>query len=127
MENKAHLNEAHSKMHEWQKELTFYADELKIFENRLGELVIKNNKKDLLAELEHFQNQFIRHQEVIDTLKHDCKLFEHAIVKEVEHNLIATNRRTIDIPVNLADQYHTFLRIYKELKTDFEKFLAKTL
>ncbi|MCE2741197.1 MAG: hypothetical protein LW669_06885 [Sphingobacteriales bacterium] len=127
METKAHLNEAHAKMYEWVKELNFYTEELTIFQNRLGEIVSKNNNKDLLAELEHFQNQFIRHREVMDTLHHAYTQFENIIVDDVKKNSIATNRRSIEIPANLIDQHDTFIRIYKELKTDFEKFLTKTL
>jgi hypothetical protein len=29
-------------------------------------------------------------------------------------------------PIELQAQYETFLKIYKELKADFEKFLVKT-
>jgi hypothetical protein len=32
----------------------------------------------------------------------------------------------MEMPADLLDQHDTFLKIYKELKLDFEKFLAKT-
>jgi thioester reductase-like protein len=126
MENKAHLPEAHAKMIEWVKELAFYKDELKTFQNRLEEVVKGNNKQEVLAEVEHFQNQFIRQNEVVDTLRHDFKQFDNKIAESVLNNPVASDRRSIEIPAELIDQHDTFLKIYKELKTDFEKFLAKT-
>jgi len=126
MENKAHLPEAHAKMIEWVKELAFYKDELKTFQNRLEEVVKGNNKQEVLAEVEHFQNQFIRQNEVVDTLKHDFKQFDNKIAESVLNNPVASDRRSIEIPAELIDQHDIFLKIYKELKTDFEKFLAKT-
>jgi thioester reductase-like protein len=126
MENKAHLPEAHAKMIEWVKELAFYKDELKTFQNRLEEVVTGNNKQEVLAEVEHFQNQFIRQNEVVDTLRHDFKQFDNKIAESVLNNPVASDRRSIEIPAELIDQHDTFLKIYKELKTDFEKFLAKT-
>ncbi|MDP3927890.1 MAG: hypothetical protein Q8R57_02605 [Bacteroidota bacterium] len=126
MENKAHLPEAHAKMIEWVKELAFYKDELKTFQNRLEEVVKGNNKQEVLAEVEHFQNQFIRQNEVVDTLRHDFKQFDNKIAESVLNNPVASDRRSIEIPAELIDQHDMFLKIYKELKTDFEKFLAKT-
>jgi hypothetical protein len=126
MENKAHLPEAHAKMIEWVKELAFYKDELKTFQNRLEEVVKGNNKQEVLAEVEHFQNQFIRQNEVVDTLKHDFKQFDNKIAESVLNNPVASDRRSIEIPAELIDQHDIFLKIYKELKTEFEKFLAKT-
>lgn len=126
MENKAHLTEAHAKMIEWVKELAFYKDELKTFQTRLEEVVTKNNKQEVLAEVEHFQNQFIRQNEVIDTLKHDFKQFDNTIAANVMSNPVASDHRSVVIPAELIDQHDTFLKIYKELKTEFEKFLAKT-
>ena len=126
MENKAHLPEAHAKMIEWVKELAFYKDELKTFQNRLEEVVKGNNKQEVLAEVEHFQNQFIRQNEVVDTLKHDFKQFDNKIAESVLNNPVASDRRSIEIPAELIDQHDIFLKIYKELKTDLEKFLAKT-
>lgn len=52
----------------WRRELAFWEDEIKSFKNRLVEIVKRWTDKNVLAQLEHFQNQFIRHGEVIDTL-----------------------------------------------------------
>jgi hypothetical protein len=126
MENKAQLTEAHAKMIDWVKELAFYKDELKTFQTRLEEVVVRNNKQEILAEVEHFQNQFIRQKEVMDELNHDFKQFDNTITANVLSNPIASDHRSVVIPAKLIDQHIMVLQIYKELKTDFEKFLVKT-
>ena len=45
----------------WRAELLFWEDELKSFNNRLSELVKRWTDKEVLAQLEHFQNQFVLH------------------------------------------------------------------
>jgi hypothetical protein len=126
MESKAHLNEIHANLTTWVNELIFYKDEVKTFQTRLEEVVKHNNKPETMAEVEHFQNQFIRQNEVIDTLKHDFKKVDNQITANVMSNPVASDHRTMEMPADLLDQHDTFLKIYKELKLDFEKFLAKT-
>lgn len=126
MESKAHLNEIHANLTTWVNELIFYKDEVKTFQTRLEDVVKQNNKPEIMAEVEHFQNQFIRQNEVIDTLKHDFKKVDNQITANVMSNPVASDHRTMEMPADLLDQHDTFLKIYKELKLDFEKFLAKT-
>ncbi len=49
----------------WRSELDFWEDELKFFNNRLNELVTRWTKKEVLKQLEHYQNEFILHGGVI--------------------------------------------------------------
>jgi uncharacterized protein (DUF2235 family) len=126
MEIKAHFNEIYANILSWVNDLTFYKDELNVFQTRLEEVAKQNSKQEVMTEVEHFQNQFIRQHEVIDTLKHDLKKFNNTIVENISKNPVASDRRTTAAPVELEDQYRTFLKIYNELKSDFEKFLVKT-
>jgi hypothetical protein len=126
MESKAHLSEVHAELNNWVKELLFYKDEVKVFQSRLEEVVRQNNRTDILVEVEHFQNQFIRQHEVIDTLKHDFKKVDNIISANIQNNPVASDHRTMEFPPELTDQHETFLKIYNELKVEFEKFLART-
>jgi multidrug efflux pump subunit AcrB len=126
MESKAHLNEVHANLITWVNELKFYKDEVKTFQSRLEEVVKQNNKPEVMAEVEHFQNQFIRQNEVIDELKHEFKQVDNQIVTNVMSNPVASDHRSMEMPAELLDQHDTFLKIYGELKVEFEKFLAKT-
>jgi hypothetical protein len=63
----------------WMNELSFFSDELKIYEHRLEDLVNKNNEMKVLSLLEQFQNQFIRQREVLEELHHNIKVHEQKI------------------------------------------------
>jgi hypothetical protein len=52
----AHCGHEHQ---EWIKAMDFYKDDLQLLQKRLMEIAGKNNGHDTMAEVEHFQNQFI--------------------------------------------------------------------
>src|SRR6478672_12001874 len=70
----------------WIRELIFYKEEIKIFENHLEQLVTRNTNSFMRAQSEHFQNQFILQKEVIDHLKHDLNVSEKQLASFV-HDL----------------------------------------
>ncbi len=127
MEKRAHMGEIHQDVTTWMKNLAFCKDEVAIWQNRLDEVVTKNNNTEVLKQVEHFQNQFIRQREVMDLLNHDLKLADAALAQNAAENPIASDRRLFEQPVGLQDQVETFEKIYAELKADFEKFLSPVL
>ncbi|MEI6508929.1 MAG: hypothetical protein WCO54_10615 [Bacteroidota bacterium] len=127
MEAKKHISELHSEHFEWLDKLSFNKDEIQVFNKRLGEILKANNVREVAAQVEHFQNQFIRQREVIDELRHEIKQYENNLTKQVEANPVASDHRfTVDHPV-LRDQMETYEKIYSDLKTEFNHFLSKTL
>ena len=84
---------------QWKRELLFWVDELKFFNQELGEIVSKWTDKDVLAQLEHFQNQFIRQSEVIDTLLHDIRIHEDDMAAHLkkEENVLNVMPRNIQL------------------------------
>lgn len=121
-----YLHELHAEHNEFLSVLAFAKDEIKTFKNRLDEVVTANNKAEVMAQVEHFENQFIRHNEVIDELKHEIHECEVKIAKLAESNNVATDHRKADDHVELRDQMETFNKIYAELKDEFKRFLEKT-
>lgn len=121
-----YIHELHAEHNEFLSVLAFAKDEIKTFKTRLNEVVTANNKQEVMAQVEHFENQFLRHNEVIDELKHDVHECEVRIAKLAEENNVATDHRKTDDHVELRDQMETFNKIYSELKTEFKKFLEKT-
>ncbi len=109
----------------WMNELSFFSDELKIYEHRLEDLVQKNNNTTVLSLLEQFQNQFIRQREVLDELTHNIKVHEQKIGEAI--------RRNQEIPADpdlhayMMDEMESYRRIYRDLKRKFYSFLAKHL
>jgi hypothetical protein len=127
MEQKKHVDDLHQLYTGWLKDLAFYKDELGTFGKRLEEVVTQNNKKEILASVEHFQNQFIRQNELIDELRHTYNEKELGLVSNVLANPVASDRVIYQEPVELKEEFETFERIYREMKVEFESFLSKTL
>jgi CBS-domain-containing membrane protein len=122
-----YIGDLHFDNMEWLNALQFYKEEIGIFERRLEEIVRRNNKHDVMAELEHFQNQFIREREVIDELRHDVKTSENLLEKEVKDHPVAIDRRYFIDHSDLRDRYQTFEKLYGELTAEFRTWLAKRL
>ena len=80
METKG-LYQLHEEHKQWLNNLNFYKDELVIMQNRISEIAQKNSAKEILANVEHFQNQFIIQKEQIDIISHEIKLHEQALEK----------------------------------------------
>jgi len=120
-----YIHELHTEHITYLSTLAFAKDEIKTFNNRLSEIVTANTKKEILAQVEHFQNQFIRHNEVIDELKHEVHECETRIAKIAESNNVATDHKKVDDHADLRDQMDTFSHILSELKNEFKSFLEK--
>lgn len=109
----------------WMNELSFFSDELKIYEHRLEDLVQKNNDTTVLSLLEQFQNQFIRQREVLDELTHNIKVHEQKIGEAI--------RRQKEVPIDpelhayTAGEMESYRTIYHDLKRKFYNFMAKHL
>ncbi|MBI1307369.1 MAG: hypothetical protein GC181_12265 [Bacteroidetes bacterium] len=121
-----YISELHSRYTQWKKDLEFYRDEIRTFNTRLEELVSQNTKTEVTAQIEHFQNQFIRQNEVIDTLEHDIHAEEHKLAENAQANTVAVEHRKVEENTDLGDQFETFVKIYNELKNEFTEFMAKT-
>ncbi len=115
----------HEENKEWTSSLAFYKDEIKIMENRLAEIVSKNTSKDILAQAEHFQNQFIIQKNQVDQINHAINVDNDTITKEINKNNVATDRRSIEDHTAIREQVTTFVQIFNSLKFDFNTFLSK--
>jgi hypothetical protein len=125
--SKSYLSDQHTSHIEWVKELNFCADEIKTFNNRLEEVVMKNTKIEVTAQIEHFQNQFIRQKEVIDILKHDINAEENLLVENAKANNVATDHRKVEVNAKLVERMGMFTKIYNELKDEYMRFLTETM
>ena len=117
------IHSLHLEYQLWIRELLFYKEEIRIFENHLEDLLQKNTKNDVPAQVEHFQNQFIRHKEVIDHLKHDLHVSERqlaAFTRELSGDGLESIK--MDNHTRLRDEVFVFRKIYTELKHDFRRF-----
>jgi hypothetical protein len=127
MEAQKYISELHAEHNEWNSKLSFYKEELLSFRHRLEEVAKANNVKEIAARVEHFQNQFIRQDEVADELRHAIKQHEAILAQQIEANPVASDHRHTADHELLRDQVITFDKIYTELKHEFTQFLSKSL
>jgi len=118
-------SDLHFEHNQWRSELAFWEDELKSFENRLEELVVRWTDKDMLAQLEHYQNAFIRQSEVIDILQHDIHVHEANMCALDDKGEDALDRVLVKNHVEFRNRMETQRHIYAELKQEFFRFLSK--
>lgn len=122
---RTYFSDLHNDQREWLNALAFYKEDITILEHRLEDIVRRNNKAEVLAQVEHFQNRFIREREVIDVLRHDIKQEENMLEKEMKDNPVAIEHRYFKDHTELRDRYQTFEKLYRELKQEFQQWLVK--
>ena len=115
----------HDENKEWTSNLLFYKDEMKVMENRLAEIASKNTSKEILAQVEHFQNQLIIQKENIEILTHEININNHIINYEIEKNIIAIDHRSIKDHCALRDNVKSFESNFITFKVEFNAFLSK--
>lgn len=122
---KKHIDELHFEHTLWINQLKFYKDELKIYQKRLGEIASKNNKPEVLAKIESFQNKFIRQNDIIDTLNHEINAHEAKLVAAAKANPTAIDHQLFDSHDGHIDQINIFVEIFNELKADYTRFSSE--
>lgn len=120
-----YLGDLHHEHMIWLNNLQFRKEEIGILERRMEEVVTRNNQPEVMAQLEHFQNQYIRQREVIDELRHDIKQHENFLEKEAKDKPVAIDRRHFEDHTELRDRMETFEKLYMELKHDFYRWVGQ--
>lgn len=106
----------------WDNEMKFYKNELEIFEHRLEQDVDQLIEKKALRELEHFQNQFIRQNEVLDILNKKVRQNKKSISRETVDGSVFHNSITMEKYKALRTEFEVFEKIYFDLKRNFVDF-----
>ena len=122
MHTKEQLLEMHSEHNEWQNKIRFYRDEIKRLNNQLSEMVSKSSPPQTLASVEHFQNQFILQNEVLDIMRHDFKQHENeieSIQKGVHDN---PNASISGNHMTHRESLVQFEKIFHDLRNEFNTF-----
>lgn len=109
----------------WDNEMKYYRNELEIFDHRLEQDVVRLTDREALRELEHFQNQFIRQNEVLDILNKRVRQNRKNLLRVSVEGAIDTNHNLVNDYNSLRDEFETFEKIYSELKKKFVDFNHK--
>jgi len=126
MESTISIEQFREELQSWKHELSSIKEEIRYFEQHLEQLATKRLPKELLAEVEHFQNQFICQKEVIDKLRHDLP-DTSSKVDHIFHELRQMNEESNweSQSEGLEGRMDTFRKIYIEVKQDFHRFEAE--
>lgn len=111
----------------WLNYLAFYKDEMQVLQRRLEEVASRNTDGEVLAMVEHFQNQLILQREQHDILRHDIKQYENQIEKLFENNPVFAENSRPKEEKELTDRVETFGRLFHEMKEELYHFVARKL
>jgi len=118
-------SDLHFEHKQWRRELLFWEDELKSLQNRLNELVLRWTDKEVLAQLEHYQNQFIIQENAIDELEDHINLHETNISEQLKKGKDVLDVQMVKKHIEFRNQMDTQRNLYSELKSNFFRFLSK--
>lgn len=122
---KASLNYLHHQGQDWMRELEFYKDGLTVLSTRLGEVASRNTDKEVLAQVEHFQNKFIMQREQLDILKHDVGAYNHDIETLTKEKPEHINEKSSTLNESLQNRMKDFSQSLSETRSEFNRFLSK--
>ena len=109
----------------WENELNFYKKELGIFESRLVEMLNRKPTRELLRELEQYQNQFIRQKEVVDNVNHKIHLYDDELKGIPAEIMLTLDSNEITQHKELESDIKITRKLYFELRDRFSGYLEK--
>ena len=127
MEKQQKIYSQHSENATWLNKLAFYTDESKIMNKRIAEVANKNSSKEILAKVEHFQNQLIVQKNNIDEIKHLININEDKINANINKNPISADHRCMEDHSHERNLVDGFEKHFNNLRHELNAFLADTL
>ncbi len=95
------------------------------FEEKLEHVAMRNLGKDVMIQLEGFQNKIIREREVMGQLRHRLRMKKREIAKAKYQN--TEEVKFPEKQVLLKDEMKTFVKMHYDLKEDMMDFFLKYL
>ncbi len=124
---KSSLNILHHQDSDWQRELEFYKEELAILTSRLEEVASKNTDKEILSQVEHYQNKFVLLREQLDVLKHDINTRDEEITDLSKTRPEHIDEKFTQVNDRLLSRVKEFLHSVADTRYAFNLFLAKVM
>jgi len=126
-EKMVYISDLHFEHVQWRNELLFWEEQIGSYIKRLEEVVVRWTDNMVRAQVEHFQNQFILHNDIIDVLKKDIKLHEQHIASYAQENPIAIDHVHFEDHTQLRNRMETQRSIYGDLKDKYYRFLSEAM
>lgn len=125
MEKVKSIKELHDEHKIWLAKLLFYQDELVIMAGRIAEIEKKNTSQEVLALVDHFQNQLVIQKEKIDILKHDIKSHELFLEGAIINNQDSLEAGKFSDHQKHRESIVVFEKIFNELRSELIQFLSR--
>lgn len=120
-------SDLHFEHEHWRSELFFWKDEIRSFNNRLEELVIRWTDKEVLARLEHYQNLFILHERRIEEFLESIEKHEHLMAGKSMEGEISMDTVMVKNHMEYRNKMQLQRDIFRDLKKEFFAFLTRYL
>ncbi|MGZ3862176.1 MAG: hypothetical protein ACXVPN_11680 [Bacteroidia bacterium] len=121
------IYDQHAENGEMMQKLFFYKDEIGIMQKRVEEVAGKNSSNEVLAKVEHFQNQLIVQRNNVDVLKHKVAKYEQTLIDNIKANPVAIDHREVSNHSAEREEILAFEKNFNELRAELNKFLFEWL
>jgi len=116
--------EIRSQIELWEQ---YFQDSISEIENLQGELTwfqVNNTSKEAAIQVEHFQNQLLLQQNIINDLFRQLKISARFLMRK-DPKAILEESYLSSIKI-LAEQMETFQKLYNDLKEEFKEVIQVT-
>lgn len=117
----------HEEHKEWLSKISFYKDDLSVMKTRISEIAAKNTAKEILSQVEHFQNQLIVQRNNMDELAHSIGEHENYLIRKAKEDSTAIDHKSVNDHPKMRDSFESFEKVFNELRKELNSFLSKTL
>jgi chromosome segregation ATPase len=119
------ISQLTAECHSWRSQMRHYREEFTQLKNQLRQIVSRVTRKDLLQDVEHYENQFHIQLINIHDLKHSIKVHDYKATLALSGN----NDYAVHViqaeHEHLNAQYTRLENMLQELKESFRQFLGK--
>jgi hypothetical protein len=121
------LQQFHHENMTWIRSLDFLKQENSHLKNRLSEVVDITTDRTVLAQAEHFQNQFIIKDEFLDQLRHDVNEQERILTDRYVRTGNSVDEYVTNRQKKLREQMEYLEKDFTSLRNEFNRYLTVTL
>lgn len=110
----------------WKRLLCFMMEENNHLKNRIAEILKDDFDKNLLKEIENFQSNFIKQDELINLLRNDAAELDKLLIQELfeDGKIIREINKKLK---NLRNNITTIEKQCTQVKLEFNNYLLETL
>ncbi len=109
----------------WLNKLSFYVDDMAIMQKRIEEIAKKNSAKEVLAQVDHFQNQLLIQRKNISDIKHHIEKDEKHLNENIAKNETAVDHRKVEDHTEERVDVKAFEDGFNKLRKDLNHFAAQ--